>query len=267
MSKPSFAVMFTVFVLSASLGCGEEDTTGRRVLLHTRLVSDAQAGVPFTASSGWTVTLDRAVVAMGNLYFYDGTPPLVRERARGPARWLAALSPIRTAHAHPGHYQAGRTRGQMLMPYSVDLLAAPATLLDGDGITGIVRSATFSFAAPSAGPALAALAGHVAVVSGTATKADKTVHFLFNVDLADIEQTAKNGEVTGCAFTETTFDGDGTVTVEVKPRVWFNLVDFAELAPGAPGAPTIVARDSIAQIAFALGLTQLSAYQFSYTKP
>ena len=59
-------------------------------------------------------------------------------------------------------------------------------------------------------------------------------------------------------------DADGTVTTTVKPHVWFNLVDFSDVAPGTAEQPTEIARGQTAQIAFALGVVQLSAYHFAY---
>jgi hypothetical protein len=259
-------VTAAIVVVAVGACGGEEGTTGRRVVLHTRLVTDAQGAGPFVASSGWSITLRKAAIATGPLYYFDGAPAITQAQG-ARRRWLAVLSPIGTAHAHPGHYAAGRSKGQMLMPAVADLLASPITLADGDGITGVVRSGTFSFAPPPAGEAATALEGHAAVVAGAASKDGKTVHFAFNVDFSEISKTAKDGQVAGCPFNEVDVEGEGTVTVTVKPRVWFNLVDFAELAPGSAEAPTLVPRDSTAAIAFALGLAQLSAYQFSFSSP
>jgi hypothetical protein len=249
----------------AALGC-DEGTTGRPVLLHTRLVTDLPADHTVTTSLGWTVTLKKATVATGPLYYFDGEPAFTR-RTAGAKRFLAWLAPVGTAHAHPGHYAAGRATGQVLAPHSADLLAGPTTLPDGNGITGLYRSATFSFAAPGAGPAAAQLAGHVAVTEGVASKDGKTVYFVLTADLADVARTAKDGAVAGCGFQPFDVAADGTVTVTVRPRVWFNLVDFSLLAPGTPEAPTVAAPGSVPHIAFALGLAQLSAYQFAYTTP
>ncbi len=80
--------------------------------------------------------------------------------------------------------------------------------------------------------------------------------------LSDIERTAKDAEITGCKFDEDTIDGDETVLVTVKPRIWFNLVDFTKVDAGTPEAPTQVDPSSVPHIAFALGLGQLSAYEF-----
>jgi hypothetical protein len=257
-----------VVYLGLGLGvsaCGDS-TTGGQVVLHTRLTTDLGADRSFTTNLGWVVTLDRALLAGGPLYLFDGEPAFTM-RAR-PAPWQrlwAALAPLGTAHAHPGHYLAGNAKGQMLLPFSVDLMMAPAALPDGDGITGTVRSATFSFAPPSAGPVAGQLGGRVAVVEGSARKDGQTVHFLLSADFTDIASMQKDGQITGCAFDTTDIQGPGTVTVTVKPRVWFNLLDFAQLAAGSSAAPTEAPPGSVAHIAFAQGLGQLNAYRFSFT--
>jgi hypothetical protein len=257
------ATLAVALVLSA---CGNDGTTGKMVVLHTRVVTDLPAGETVTTSMGWVVTLRKAVVGSGAMYYYDGEPAFTRAPRRGRLqRLVAALSPIATAWAHPGHYVEGSPKGQMLEDFSIDLLAGPATLPDGNGISGSVRSATFSFAAHPAGPAVAALGGHVVATAGSASKDGKTVNFVLTADLADVAKTAKDGQVTGCAFKETSVDADGTVTITIKPRVWFSLVDFAEIAAGTPDAPTVIGADTTAHIGFALGLGQLSAYGFEYT--
>jgi hypothetical protein len=262
---PAFLTIVGAALALTLSACEGENTTGRRVDLQTRLVSDLDASHTVTTSMGWTVTLTRAQAATGAFHYYDGDPAFTKRERAGWARSLwAALSPIGTAHAHPGHYIAGNAKGEMLAPFSVDLLAGPTDLPAGDGITGDVRSATFSFAAPSAGPVVEALAGHVAVTEGTATKDAMTIHFALAADLADVERTAKDAEITGCTFDEAHIDAPGTVTVTVKPRVWFNLVDFSAIASGTADAPTVVDTGAIAHVAFALGLAQLSAYEFSY---
>jgi hypothetical protein len=260
----------TIVILAAVAGfagCGGDSTTGRQVVLQTRLTSDLGPDRSFTTGLGWAVTLDRALIATGPLYLFDGEPAFVLRRPAAN-RWRtlrAALSPLGTAHAHPGHYLAGNAKGQMLQPFSADLLAGATMLPAGDGLTGLVRSATFSFAAPGAGPASARLAGQVALVSGVARKDGQTVHFQLGADLADIAKMQKDALIVGCVFDEAEVEGPGVVTVTVKPRVWFNLLDFTQVAPGTEAAPTVVAPGSVAHIAFAQGLGQLSAYHFTFT--
>jgi hypothetical protein len=271
MKKPHVRHLVSL-LLAASVAlagaCDNETTTGHRVELKSRISADLDATRTVTTSTGWVITLKRAIVGTGAFHYYDGRPAFTR---REDGAWrvlrtaLAALSPIGTAHAHPGHYIAGSAMGEMLAPYSADLLAGPTDLPDGYGITGTIQSATFSFEPSDQGPMQGALAGNVAIAEGSATKDGKTVYFSFTAAMADVEHTAKNGEVTGCIFDASDVEAPGVVTVTVKPRVWFNFIDFSTLDPGTPEAPTVVPSDAVAHIAFALGLAQLSAYEFSFS--
>lgn len=233
------------------LNCGENSTTGKQVVLHTKLTSDLNTERSFVTDYGWNVTLTRASFSTGPFYYFDGEPAFTR---RAPS-FFEFLKPIQTAYAHPGHYVPGNAVGQMLQPQTFDLLGVgPFAMSDGVGVTGPVRSATFSFSAPDD--------GHSVVTSGSAERDGGTVYFTFTAALSDIERTAKDAQITGCKFEENTIDGDETVLVTVKPRIWFNLVDFSQVDAGTPESPTLVDRASVPHIAFALGLGQLSAYGF-----
>jgi hypothetical protein len=250
--------------------CGADEAGGQRIVLSTRLegISGAES---FTTAMGWNVTLSRALISTGPFYYFDGAPPVVR-RSRPPsaaARWATARAALGLgdALAHPGHYEAGDALGQMLQPWSVDLLAGGADLPVGDGVTGLYRSASFSFTTPPEGPIATELNGHAAIVEGTAAREGRApLRFVATADLADIERSAANGYIDGCLFDELDVQGDGRVTVRLTPRVWFDLVDFSELAP-VGDEPVEFPPDSQPKIAFALGLAQLSAYEFSFSAP
>jgi len=248
-------------------GDGKDSTGGKRVLLHTRVELSSVAREPFSTASGWTVTLTEAAVSAGPFYYFDGPPPLVlRDRAptwQYAARWLG----LGVAHAHPGHYQAGNAMGQMLESVSIDLLRGRVELPDGEGISGTYRSARFTFA-PPAGKGAPALEGHVAIAAGRAEKAaEKPRFFRAFADLDRIEQSASQGRIEGCELEEVDVEADGTVTVTVNPKVWFNLVDFTEAKEGSPDEPAELPDGSQPQVAFVLGTTQLSAYEFHYSSP
>ncbi len=253
----------SLVIVAALSGCGG-GTTGRLVELRTTLTTDLGADHRFTTGLGWTVTLAEAQISTGAMYYFDGEPAFTSVRPGLIEQLIEALEPIHVAYAHPGHYVAGNAKGEQLSPFSADLLAGPAELPVGDGVSGSFRSATFSFAAPSAGPAQDALEGKVVRVLGTARKDGRTIHFLASAGLTDLEKTAKDAQVSGCDFTAAEVLHDGTVTITVHPKVWFSLVDFAELPEGSAEAPAELGPESTARIAFALGLTQLSAYAFSF---
>ncbi|MFT3926828.1 MAG: hypothetical protein QM778_30060 [Myxococcales bacterium] len=251
--------------LLGALGCLDGSTTGRPVALHTELAAAPEITQAFVIETGWTVKLSKAAVSVRALYYFEGEPAFV---LHGLERsWLDEIAGwfvLPVAHAHPGHYASGTALGQVLEAWSADLLAGTTELPNGTGITGLYRSARFVFGAPSAGPALTMLQGHAAVAEGVASKGEQTVHFALAVDLAEIEQRATQGQVEGCDFAEAQVEGDGTVGVTIEPHVWFNLVDFGDVAPGSPEAPTQITGDETAHIAFTLGLVQLSAYRFTF---
>jgi hypothetical protein len=250
--------------------CSSGETSGDRVVLDTR-VELAPNGQSFTTARGWDVSLSRILIATGPLYYFDGAPPLVR-LAPEPRRkaWPSPLEAlgVSEAFAHPGHYKAGDALGQMLDSWSIDLLAGGADLPAGDGVTGVYRSASFSFTSPPEGPLASAMESHAAIVEGVAERAGTApLRFVATAELADIERSAADGYIDGCQFDELDVEQGGRVTVRVNPKIWFDLVDFAELAPAAADAPVQFPGDSQPQIAFALGLAQLSAYKFSFSAP
>jgi hypothetical protein len=248
--------------------CGSNrQTSGRRVALETR-VELASNATSFTTLRGWDVTLTQAVISTGPFYYFDGAPPLV-QLGPVPARpAVLDLLGLHQAFAHPGHYLAGDALGQMLEPWSIDLLAGAADLPTGEGVTGVYRSASFSYTSPPVGPVAAALETHAAIAEGVAEREGASpLRFRATADLADVQRSAANGYVDGCEFEALDVAEGGRVTVLVNPKIWFDLVDFAELEPPVGDALVDFPVDSQPKIAFALGLAQLSAYKFSFSAP
>lgn len=248
------------------VGCSSdaEGTTGKRITLHSHAVAEAKVASTFTTGFGWDVTLTKAAFAVGGLYYFDGPPPTAMRTPTLGERLASVF--IGTAWAHPGHYQAGTALGQAIFaqPVTIDLFSAmPITLPDGEGITGTYRSARV--VVPSSPPPDAVLGGHIGIVEGHATKHDGSsvtpIYFRVVADYADVSTSIKNGAIDGCAIAETNVTDSGTMTVEAKPSIWLNLVDFSKVAPGSAESPTEV-HDS----GFSQGLTQLSAYAFTYAK-
>lgn len=265
---PFLLFSFGLVSLFPLMACGSDSsgaTTGKRIVLHTSATAEAATKATFTTGFGWDVTLGKAAVAVSGLYYFDGPPPTAMRARPGARERLAGLF-IGTAWAHPGHYQAGTALGQVTLtaPSTIDLFApSPTALADGEGVTGIYRSARFVLAAVA--PTDPLLDGHVAVLEGRATKHDGTspapIFFRLVADYADISGSINNGAVDGCVLEEATVTESGSIAVEIKPSVWVNLVDFSKIEAGTATNPT-EARSS----GFSQGVTQLSAYRFSYTK-
>jgi hypothetical protein len=250
--------------------CSAGETSGSRVLLDTR-VELAPNAHSFTTALGWDVSLSRILISTGPFYYFDGAPPVVQlERRQAPDSfpWLLEALGVRDALAHPGHYHAGDALGQMLDSWSIDLLAGAAELPAGDGVTGTYRSASFSFTAPPEGPMASAMENHAAIVAGVARReGHEPLRFTATASLTDITRSAADGYIDGCEFEEFDVEQSGRVTVQVNPKIWFDLVDFAQLGPVTGDEPVTFPDGSQARIAFALGLAQLSAYEFSFSVP
>ncbi|WP_394823811.1 hypothetical protein [Pendulispora albinea] len=274
-----FAIgLSAALVMGLPLACSDSDsgTTGKRIVLHTRLTAGAEATAPFTNAQGWNVQLSKLVISTGALRYYEGSPifsyapPPVR---RSPFEPIRSLFGIREAFAHPGHYAEGTARGEMLTSASSDLRAGVVTLPDGAGVTGLVRSGTFSFNAPPVGAMAQELGGHVAVVEGTASKAGATRIFRAEIDAKDfLDSEHPTPDLKGCPFTETEMGADGTVTVSIQVPMWFSEVDFESLPASTDGKPVrMPSEGSVVELrprnALVRGMQVGKAYVFSYSAP
>jgi hypothetical protein len=258
----------TLGLSGAACSSGDQaTTTGKRIVLATRFEPSADVAGELTTSTKWTVRLSSAFLAVGGLYYFDGQPAFVRlERPaprRSPFERVKELF-IGTAYAHPQHYVAGNALGEMVEPSSVDLFEA-ADLPDGRGVTGTFRSGRLTLPDSIEGPVAEALGTHVASATGVATKDARSVYFQVAVELSDIQALSPDAAIDGCVFEEVDVTTDGKVTLTVTPRVWFNLVDFADVESGTEDEPTPIVRGQTAHKGFALGVAQLTAYHFHYT--
>lgn len=242
---------------------GGSGTGGRRITLGA-VVTSSTLKAPFTNSMGWNVSLTKAFVSTGAFYYYDGATIFSSNTPRrAPLDRLLDVVRIKTAFAHPGHYVPGNAMGQFLTPSSADLLTSNV-LGTGDGVSGIVRSATFSFQTPAAGPFAGELGTHVAVLEGTATKGGDSRPFRAEIDAADIVNTENANAVEGCPFTETTMETDGTVTVTVAMTQWFDQVEFDSIPASTDGQPVLMPADAIGRNELVRGMKEGLAYVFSY---
>lgn len=258
----SLTLAVTTLVLVAPLGCGDESaaTTGRRVTLELRARGSAGATKPFTTTKGFRLTLTKALLATGATTYYDGATIFSGARPRRPPGLLQRLA-IKSAFAHPGHYVPGAARGEVLTPSSIDL-TQEAPLGSGEGTSGIVRSATFSFGAPPAGPQAALLTGNVALLEGTAEK-DGVVHAFRAEVSADEVRNGKGGlDIEGCPFAETDLQTDGVVTLTVGVEAWLDNVDFGSVPAGT--TPTLLPAEGLAKNQLTRGMKAATPYSFSF---
>lgn len=257
--------------LPTSCSSPDSGTGGKRIALTAVVVGSPGATSSFATSSGWTVTLSKALLATGPLYYYDGATifsDAAPSRLGSPRPWspldeLRRALSIKSAHAHPGHYVPGNARGQFLTSTSVDLRTETA-LGDGDGVTGIVRSATFSFGSPAAGPFAGELGAHVAVLEGRATKGSDERAFRAEIDAADLTNEENALAVEGCPFQEIEMTSDGTVTVTLAVEPWFDQVEFDSLPASDDGAPVVMPAATIGRKELVRGMKAGIGYTFAY---
>lgn len=250
-------------------GCGSDDaTTGVRVTLGTQVSAADDPSEPFENGVGWTITLQRAWLSVGDLYYFDGAPITAslspQHHAPAPARTPLDWLGIREAHAHPGHYQEGNALGQMLSPQTVDLMAPMSELPAAEGVSGTFRSARFTFADPPGGKLAAKLDGHVMVVEGTATKDELTRVFRGSLDSGDVLDAEQLPAVEGCIFDEADVQADGIVLLEVDLHLVFDQVSFEDVAESTGGEPIDLPRDGKAFNALSRGAKKGAAFHFSY---
>ena len=253
-------------------GGGEDDdgtsTTGRRVVLTTTV---APAALTFVNEEGWSIEVRRAAVSVGALHYFSGEPIEGAEEARlaprpAPARsmlgQLARGLAIGEAHAHPGHYAEGDARGEMLAPTSVDLAAGPVAIGAGEGITGLVRSARFTWGASPTGPLAADLGGSVVLVEGRAAREGEARSFRLRAGASDLP----DGDVTvdGCVFERAEIEGDGAVTLTIDPAVWLAGADFEEAPEGTEEEPADVPAGTQPANAFLRGLAKGGAFHVRF---
>lgn len=230
-------------------GCGEADGPVR---LSFPLQVSGKAAADLPTDSGYTVTLSKASLHLGPVYFFSGEP-LFTHRLR-PTLWqrLARTAGdllLPRAWAHPGHYQEGEALGELLQSATVDLLAAGSTPLGTvSGVSGSYRSAQVGL-----GPD--ATSGVTVSLAGTAKKGTDTIEFKANLKIAcQVKGIAVGAELDG---------GAGTMALSVDLGAWVERIDFAKLAGGS--SPVTVAAGSQAENALQRGIENTSAFAFSWT--
>lgn len=257
------AVLSSVSVCLFALGCGDstssDTTTGKRVTFDVKV---AQAPKAFTSKQGWEITLTKAQLSTGAFYFFDGE--IIFSQA--PKKRLSPLDLLlgtKVAYAHPGHYVPGEAKGEFLTATSVDLLAAGNVLGTGQGVSGLVRSATFTFGAPPQGPFAASLGGHLVVLEGTGKKGAETRTFVAELDQADLLDTKGKPQIEGCPYTETDVQSDGSVTLTVDVAAWFDQLEL-DLLPATP-SPAKINDVAVAKSELVRSVKGGDRYRFAFT--
>ena len=236
-------------VLSA---CSDPSTGGRRVSITTRARGDVSDNPVVETSLGWQVEVTRGKLALDYLYYVSGPPAGLAHR------WDDLFS-IKSAHAHPGHYDSGDVLAELQGPVILDLLAGETTLGEGGGVTGQALSAVVTLGSLGGDDATLAV-----IVEGVASKGELTIPFRAEVERAVIDNPVSHlPEIDGCPLEDGEIEGDGTVLFEVGVAVWLDRVDFAEVSVPESGL-AVLQPNTPPYNAFRRGLEKALGYHFSF---
>ncbi|MBM4781407.1 MAG: hypothetical protein GQE15_27310 [Archangiaceae bacterium] len=176
--------------------------------------------------TGWTVTDLTGSMPLTEVRFFEGRVLV--------ARWNPMELLISTAHAHPGHYQAGASMAEVLVPLELDLSKRDVLpWADANAVTGSYGSARLGF-------------GTVRV-RGTAVKADQTIRF-------DTGPLTLGKPLEGIRFEHEMDTSGGRVRLEV---------DKHGSTAGADGVITFDPA-SVAFNGFDRGVTDSGSYRFTW---
>src|SRR5690606_34872061 len=146
----------------------------RRVTLETWLQTKSLP--TFENAHGYELNLDAVELGIEHLYFVTGDP------VGGTALQFSLVS---VAHAHPGHYAAGDTLGEMNDAVGLDLLGESRRLTRAEAVTGEARSCVLRFGQ---------LDEHDAAVyvCGEAVKGEQRIRFEARADLDELLNSASD---------------------------------------------------------------------------
>ncbi|WP_394824180.1 hypothetical protein [Pendulispora albinea] len=260
-TRGSFLAMSaTVIVLGAACSSG----TGGRAIRFSMGVAPAPESVStFVTTTGWSVTLEEACMAIGPIYLYANPSLLAPAEAsllapaetthrRGPlgrvADWLV---PPAFAHGGDAHYNGGEVRGEWVEQVAFDALAPAGIDLGAtNGLAGPARSFSLLLLPPrpTARGDTACLRGHHAYARGAARKGETTVPFEGGLD---IENKGTFRSVDGIPL-DAQLDDGVRITVRLHTRAWFDDAHFDRLTErNADGRFVITAESQVAAAWFA----------------
>jgi len=204
-------------LLAAIASCS--GTTGGALVTLPFKSGGAQVSSTFTTATGWTVTLQTALIALGPFYF--------------------TISPPSQALATSGVVIIQATEQVVVDALNPNLQNVPG---GADGETGTSIAAVIGLNPPDStqSPSLQALLGtNVGLVAGTATKGGTTVQFsgpiAINPNLASAAVPLAYLEQVSGALADLTFLASPQVLeLRVDPTSWFDAVDFSLLLRGSP---------------------------------
>lgn len=252
-----------LLAFATNAGCLEASGTGGRPIIadfELRAHWEVEPG-RLETSTGWTVDLDEAVVALGPITFFELSPPLSHEPAEPDLSdrlygWL-----VNTAYAHPGdeHFYGGRIMGELYQQVAFDLLEGTYTVEAGlRGLAGDVRSFSIALDPPDSRIRGAAddLRGYHAYVVGTARQGDSTIPFEGGLTIEDAGTLRRIDGID----TDMLFDRGGTVVVSVHVDAWFDEARFERLEDANEDGRFVIADGDQVHAAWRLGARSGAGY-------
>jgi hypothetical protein len=240
--------VFAISIAAALAGCTEADTTAATpIVLGLDVGGSAASAVDV---QGRDVTFTSASLCVSGVETFEGEAVLA---ARAASRdWVFAVRDVlsfASAHAHPGHYEAGGTMGEVQGPVVVDLLAATPVSLTGDGISGHHGSASLTLCDDDTLGGAVRLTGNV-VLDDRSTRA-----FAFSAEAPDV--------IEGIPVDVDT-SGDLTLQLQVQLARLAARANFsAEALAASTDEVFIAASGSQIDNAFARALQASSTFVFS----
>jgi hypothetical protein len=233
---------------AACAGCTDPNTTAATpIVLGLDIGGTAASAVDV---QGRAITFTSASLCVSGVETFAGEAVLA---ARADSRdWVFAVRDalsFASAHAHPGHYEAGGTMGEVQGPVVVDLLAAAPAALTGEGISGHHGSASLTLCDDDTLGGTARLAGSVVLDDGS------TRAFAFSAAAPDV--------IEGIPVDVDT-SGDLTLQLQVQLAQVAARADFSvEALAASTDEVFIAASGSQIDNAFARALQASSTYVFS----
>jgi len=224
-------------------GCG---STGQDVASFP--IHGAGAGEAAFESNGWSVTIERADVAFGPVYFCATSFADMDVCPAAEAEWLGTAS--------------------------IDTLDPSLQMLgEADAITATVRSAMFDYGRswlltaerPRANQGAPRGRSAVFVVRAIKDGVTLDVRASIDIDPANAGQSAVIGAPTGTEAIE----GDEALTVRVDPAAWWRRIDFDAVAALDEDGDGVVelARGDVPYEALVLAMTAGRLPSFEWTQP
>lgn len=245
-----FELLVCGALLVGAPGCPADISAAVPIALDVHVTGRGRSAVDV---NGRTVSFSAAQLCIAGLETYEGDAVLAQAFGVQRSDWTSTVRDLlsfRSAHAHPGHYEAGGTMGDVVGPAVVDLAATTPVVLRGEGISGHHGSATLTLCDDDSIGGALRLAGTVTLDDGT------TRAFSFS--------TAAGAAIEGIAI-NVEASGDLSLLLEVDLAAFVARADFSAAAVSAFNADDVVVPASGSQLdnAFVRAAASSSTYVFS----